>query len=206
MAFVLATVVQAVAIAEFYAGALRSLIFGRVIEMDMLVVISITAAYGYSVVAFGLRHSGLELEQGEFFETSTLLITLVLIGRLISVAARVRAISSVTMKSPQAAKALLVDASVDASELDARLLQFGDQIVIPPHSRVVTDGEILRGSSAVDELMLTGESVPVSKGRGDHVIAGTVNGFGQLTLHLTRLPGRNSISDIANFVERALGG
>ncbi|KAK5273986.1 hypothetical protein LTR96_000586 [Exophiala xenobiotica] len=203
--FVLATVVQAVAVPEFYAGAIRSLIYSRVLEMDMLVVISITAAYGYSVVAFALTHAGYTLAEEAFFETSSLLITLVLLGRLVAAIAKVRAISAVSMRSLQAEKALLVDmASADSTEIDARLLQLGDVFLVPPHSNIVTDGVILRGSSSVDESMLTGESLPVPKSPGDQLIAGTINGARALTVRLTRLPGKNSITDIAGLVQTAL--
>ncbi|RHZ50292.1 hypothetical protein CDV55_101836 [Aspergillus turcosus] len=204
ISFVLATVVQAIAIPEFYVGALRSLIFSAVVEMDMLVVISTTAAYGYSVVAFALTHAGYQLEQGEFFETSSLLITLVLLGRLISGAARAKAVSTVSLTSLQAETAFLVHASGECQEIDARLLQSGDTILIRPHSRIVTDGVIIKGTSSVDESMLTGENLPVAKGPEDPVIAGTMNGPGPLTVRLTRLPGQNSISDIARLVEDAI--
>ncbi|KIX06534.1 copper-translocating P-type ATPase [Rhinocladiella mackenziei CBS 650.93] len=203
---VLATVVQAIAVPEFYAGAIKSLVYSRVLEMDMLVVISITAAFGYSVVAFALTHAGYTLEEGPFFETSALLITLVLLGRLIAALAKVRAVSAVSMRSLQAEKALLVDpSSGNTTEIDARLLQLGDVFLVPPHGKIVTDGDILRGSSAVDESMLTGESLPVPKSPGDQLIAGTINGAGALTVRLTRLPGKNSITDIAGLVENALG-
>ncbi|KAL8995271.1 MAG: hypothetical protein Q9169_004944 [Polycauliona sp. 2 TL-2023] len=205
ISLVLATCVQAIAIPEFYIGALKSLIFSRVLEMDMLVVISITAAYGYSVVAFALKHRGYILEQGEFFETSTLLITLVLVGRLLSAIARTKALSAVSMQSLQAEVALLVDKSGQSSELDVRLLEYGDTFIVRPHARIVTDGEVVSGSSAVDESMITGEAVPILKTLGDAVIAGTMNGSSPLTIRLTRLPGQNSITEIANLVECALG-
>ncbi|KAL8687971.1 MAG: hypothetical protein Q9224_005005 [Gallowayella concinna] len=216
----LATCVQAIAIPEFYIGALKALIFSKVIEMDMLVVISVTAAYGYSVIAFALRHRGYVLEQGEhpkalaidadpkitaeFFETSTLLVTLVLLGRLISVMARMKALTAVSMKSLQAENTLLVKQSGETSQLDARLLQYGDTVVVPPHTKIVTDGEVVDGSSEVDESMITGESSPVAKTISDSVIAGTMNGPSPLTIRLNRLPGQNSITDIADLVENAL--
>ncbi|KAK6532922.1 hypothetical protein TWF281_007094 [Arthrobotrys megalospora] len=201
---VLATFVQGLAVPEFYAGALKSLIYSRVLEMDMLVVISITAAYVYSVVAFGLTHAGYVLETGEFFETSSLLITLVLLGRLIAAIAKVRAVSAVSVRSLQAEKALLVTTPGVTTEIDARLLQLGDCFVIPAHSRVVTDGVVINGKGSIDESMITGESVPVPKAPGDDVIAGTINGPSPLTVRMTRLPGKNSITDIANLVENAL--
>ena len=200
----LATCVQAIAVPEFYVGALKSLIFGRVIEMDMLVAISITAAYGYSVIAFALTNRGYILEQGEIFQTSTLLTTLILLGRLISVVARMKALTAVSMKSVQADTALLVQDS-KTSVIDARLLQYDDVLIVPAHAGVVTDGEVINGTGAVNESMFTGESFPVTKKAGDRVTAGTVNEASRLTIRVTRLPGQNSITDIAGMVENALG-
>jgi Cu2+-exporting ATPase len=201
---VLATFVQAIAVPEFYAGAIKSLLYSRVLEMDMLVVISITVAYGYSVIAFALTHAGYTLKTGEFFETGALLITLVLLGRLVAAIAKVKAISTVSLQSLQAEKAVLIDHTGDMTEIDARLLQFGDMFYVPAHSRIVTDGEVVQGQGAVDESMLTGEIVPVPKAAGDEVIAGTINGPTALNVQMTRLPGKNSITDIANLVENAL--
>ena len=205
ISLVLATIVQGIAIPEFYATAIKSLVYSRILEMDMLVVISITAAYGYSLVAFALIHAGFTLEEEEFFETSALLITLVLLGRVLAAWARVRAVSAVSLRSLQAQKTLLVSESEGTTEIDARLLQFGDVVVVAPHSRAVTDGKVVDGASSVDESMITGESIPVSKTVGDVVVAGTINGPSPLTVQLTRLPGKNSITDIAEMVENALG-
>ncbi|KAM0712108.1 hypothetical protein Q7P37_011202 [Cladosporium fusiforme] len=201
---ILATAVQAIAVPEFYAKALKSLVFARIVEMDMLVVISITAAYCYSVVAFGLTEAGVQLEQKAFFETSTLLITLILLGRLIAAFARVKAVRAVSMRSLQAKETLLLGLNCEVTPIDARLLQFGDSIVVGPHSSIVTDGVVTSGSSTVDESMMTGETVPIRKEKGNSVIAGTLNGEGSLHVRITRLPGANSIDDIAKSVETAL--
>ncbi|KAK5655106.1 hypothetical protein OQA88_6005 [Cercophora sp. LCS_1] len=199
---VLATFVQIIAIPVFYRPAISSLIYDKSVELDMLVTISITAAYFYSVVAFGFRMVDRPLEQGEFFETSSLLITLVLAGRLVAAYARMRAVSAVSMRSLQASTAVLVEDGKDR-EIDSRLLQLNDTFRVPPHSRVPTDGVVISGTSEVDESMLTGESMPVVKKTGDKVIAGTLNGSGSLTVDLTRLPGKNTVTDIATLVEGA---
>lgn len=199
----LATVVQVVAVPVFYVGAIKSLIYSRVMEMDMLVVISITAAYFYSIIAFALTEAGYDLEQGPFFETSSLLVTLVLFGRLMAAWARMRAVSAVSLRSLQAETALLLGANDETEKIDARLLQFGDEIKVLPHSRIVTDGVVVLGESAVDESMVTGESTPVGKQTNNAVIGGTMNGPGPLHVRVTRLPGENSIADIANLVEKA---
>ena len=202
VSIVLATLVQLIAVPDFYSPAISALVHSGSIEMDMLVVISITAAYAYSVVAFGFRMAGRPLDISEFFETSTLLITLVIMGRLVAAFARVRAVAAVSLRSLQASTAIVVENGKD-SEIDARLLQYGDRFKIGPHSAVPTDGVVVDGSSEVDESMLTGESVPVFKKRGDTVIAGTVNGSGTLVARLTRLPGKNTVTDIAQLVEEA---
>lgn len=202
ISLVLATFVQMIAVPDFYRPAISALVHSGAVEMDMLVVISITAAYAYSVVAFGFRMAGKPLEQSEFFETSTLLITLVILGRLIAAFARVRAVSAVSLRSLQTATATVVEGGRD-QEVDARLLQYGDLFKVEPHSTIPTDGTVVSGSSEVDESMLTGESVPVFKKDGDTVIAGTINGSGALTARLTRLPGKNTVTDIAQLVEEA---
>ncbi|TLD05501.1 uncharacterized protein PgNI_09082 [Pyricularia grisea] len=201
----LATLVQMVAVPDFYKPAISALVHSGSVEMDMLVVISITAAYVYSLVAFGFRVAGRPLETEEFFETSTLLITLVLLGRLVAAFARMRAVAAVSLRSLQASTAILVGPKGEASEMeiDARLLQYGDRFKVLPHSTVPTDGIVTSGVSEVDESMLTGEAVPVPKERHDTVVAGTVNGSGTLVVQLTRLPGKNTVTDIAKLVEEA---
>ncbi|KAK5330895.1 hypothetical protein LTR70_000217 [Exophiala xenobiotica] len=211
VSLILATLVQAIAIPEFYKPALTSLVYSRMIEVDMLVVISISAAYGYSVVAASLSFAGYDLQVEAFFETSSLLITLVLLGRMLGSLARVRAVGAVSVRSLQAEKALLVldhsrkaEREARTAEIDARLLQIGDLFLVKPHARVVTDGIVVEGQSSIDESMVTGESTAVPKATGDSVVAGTMNGLSPLVVRLTRLPGKNSITDIASLVEGAL--
>ena len=202
ISLIFATLVQLIAVPVFYRPAIMILVRERTLEMDMLVTISITAAYVYSLVAFGFRMADKPLETAEFFETSTLLIALVLLGRLISAVARIRAVAAVSLRSLQATTATIIEDGVER-EIDTRLLQFGDRFTVQPHSRIPTDGRITKGASEVDESMLTGESVPVSKKPGDAIIAGTINGSSPLQAHVTRLPGRNTVTDIAQLVEEA---
>lgn len=201
---VLATMVQAIAVPEFYRPALSALYYNRVVEMDMLVVISISAAYGYSIVAFGLVLAGKGTDNTDtLFETSTLLISLILLGRLVGAYARKRAIAAVSLRSLQPNTAVLIAESGNSVDVDARTLELGDVILVGPHTQIVTDGTVSRGSSDVDESMITGEAIPVSKFPGDAVIAGTLNTGGTLTITINRLPGKNTVTDIANLVEQA---
>jgi Cu2+-exporting ATPase len=201
----LATIVQFLIAGPFYPKALKALIFSRVIEMDLLIVLSTSIAYIFSLVSFGLSVAGNPLLTGQFFETSTLLVTLIMVGRYISALARQKAVESISIKSLQTPKAILTDdsSSPETREIDARLLQYGDLFNVPPDSRIPTDGTVLSGFSEVDESMLTGESRPIEKYAKSSIIAGTINGSGTLIARVTRLPGDNTISLIAAMVDEA---
>ncbi|KAH8101622.1 heavy metal translocatin [Cristinia sonorae] len=200
---VLATIVQFGIAGHFYSRAFKSLIFSRVVEIDLLIVLSTSAAYIYSVVAFAFDMAGKPLEQEQFFETSTLLVTLILVGQLISAFARHRAVEAISLRSLQQNTALVVQFNGREEEIDGRLLHLGDTIKVGPDSSIITDGIVTQGQSEVDESMMTGESMPVSKRQGSIVVAGTVNGPSTLHIKITRLPGDNTISDIASMVDSA---
>lgn len=200
----LATVVQVIIAGPFYPKALKALVFSRVIEMDLLIVLSTSAAYVFSVVSFGYLVAGTPLSTGSFFETSTLLVTLIMVGRFVAALARQKAVESIAIHSLQPTTAVLVGEPGEADrEVDARLLQFGDTFRVVPESRIPTDGTVVSGSSEVDESTITGESRPVEKHAGSAVIAGTINGSGTLIVRLTRLPGANTIDMIAGMVDQA---
>lgn len=198
----LATLVQVVIAGPFYPKALKALVFSKVIEMDLLIVLSTTAAYVFSVVSFGYLVAGRPLSTGEFFETSTLLVTLIMVGRYVAALARQKAVESISVRSLQASTAILVDAACER-DIDIRLLQHGDTFKVLPDCKVATDGTVLSGSSEVDESMITGESRPVEKHVGSPVIAGSINGGGTLVVRLSRVPGDNTISSIAAMVDEA---
>ncbi|THV95862.1 heavy metal translocatin [Aureobasidium pullulans] len=200
----LASLVQIVIAGPFYPNALKALCFSRVVEMDLLIVLSTSAAYIFSVVSFAYILRGNPLSTGEFFETSTLLVTLIMVGRYVSALARQKAVESVAMRSLQDSKAILVTEDPNTEvEIDARLLHYDDVFKVMPDSRVVTDGVVISGVSEANEAMVTGESKPVEKSPGSTLIAGSVNGFGTLLIRTTRLPGENTISSIANMIDEA---
>ncbi|RYO94976.1 hypothetical protein DL766_002019 [Monosporascus sp. MC13-8B] len=199
----LATIIQVVVAGPFYPTSIKSLIFSRVIEMDLLIVLSTTTAYIFSVVAFGYLASGSPLPTGEFFETSTLLVTLIMVGRYLGALARQKAVESISVRSLQTTEAILVGSDGQESVIDARLLQYGDCFRVMPDSRVPTDGTVVSGTSEIDESMVTGESRPVEKKAKSNVVAGSINGSGTLVVRLTRLPGENTISTIASMVDEA---
>ncbi|KAB8275370.1 E1-E2 ATPase-domain-containing protein [Aspergillus minisclerotigenes] len=200
----LATIVQTVIAGPFYPKALKALIFSRIIEMDLLIVLSTSAAYVFSVVSFGYVIAGQRLSTGEFFETSTLLVTLIMVGRYFAALARQKAVESISLRSLQAPTAILTDdTAANEKEIDVRLLQYGDIFKVAPDSQIPTDGTVIGGSSEVDESMITGESIPIDKSLGSAVVAGSVNGSGILIVRLTRLPVDNTISIIAGMVDQA---
>ncbi|KAJ5273569.1 hypothetical protein N7478_008694 [Penicillium angulare] len=200
----LATIVQIVIAGPFYPKALKALVFSKIIEMDLLIVLSTSAAYIFSVVSFGYLVVGKSLATGEFFETSTLLVTLIMFGRYVAALARQKAVESISVRSLQTSIATLVDESgANEQEIDVRLFQYGDIFKVVPDSKIPTDGTVISGSSEVNESMLTGESIPVDKSPGSVVVAGSVNGSGTLIVQLTSLPADNTISTIAGMVDQA---
>ncbi|THW78416.1 heavy metal translocatin [Aureobasidium pullulans] len=200
----LASVVQIVIAGPFYPNALKALVFARIVEMDLLIVLSTSAAYVFSIVSFVYILRGQPLSTGEFFETSTLLVTLIMVGRYVSALARQKAVESVAMRSLQDSKAILVPGTFNSEvEIDARLLHYDDVFKVTPDTRIVTDGLVISGVSEVNEAMMTGESKPVAKSSGSTVVAGSVNGSGTLLVRATHLPGENTISAIADMVDEA---
>ncbi|KAL8737137.1 MAG: hypothetical protein Q9181_001983 [Wetmoreana brouardii] len=200
----LATIVQFAIAGPFYPSALRALIFTHVIEMDLLIVLSTSIAYLFSLVSFAYQVVGRPLLTEEFFETSTLLVTLIMLGQWVSAFARQRAAESVSIRSLQVETAVLCDANGRCDEqIDARLLQYGDLFKVTPDSRITTDGIVVLGTTEVDESMVTGESLPVEKCPGSSVIAGSLSGSSVIIIRLTHLPDDNTTSMIATMVDEA---
>ena len=205
----LASIVQMIAWIEFLPGAFRSLWYSRVLDMDFLITLSTTTAYVFSIVCYVYQVLGKPLGTDSFFETSTLLVTLILLGRVINEFARYRAAKAISFRSLQAERALLIafgherEPDPPTTEIDARLLQYGDYFKVLPHTRIVTDGVVVSGGSEVDESMLTGESIPVAKSVQSRVSAGTMNSGGTLIVRLTALPHENTVHKIATMVECA---
>jgi heavy metal translocating P-type ATPase len=181
----------------------RALVFSKVIEMDLLIVLSTSTAYIFSVVSFGYLVAGEPLPTGEFFETSTLLVTLIMVGRWIASLARQKAAESISIRALQVPTTLLVGEDGTETVVDARLLQYGDVFKVAPDTRIPTDGSVISGVSEIDESMLTGELNPVEKRPGSPVIAGSINGLSTILVRLTRLPANNTITTIATMVDEA---
>ncbi|KAL4443875.1 hypothetical protein ABPG75_011612 [Micractinium tetrahymenae] len=209
LAFALATPVQFWVGWTFHRGAYKALRRGRA-NMDVLVSVGTNAAYVYSILSIVYSRVQMDYEShGLFFETSALLITFVCLGKYLESAAKGRtssAIGALLRLAPATAILCHTDEQgrvTGEQEVPASLLQRGDKLKVLPGARLPADGTVVEGRSFVDESMITGESVPVTKRPGDAVISGTVNGSGMLLIEASRVGADTTLSQIVQLVESA---
>lgn len=200
IAFALAAIVQFGPGREFYRGAWRQFRAGSS-NMDTLVALGSTTAFGYSAAALLLGVS-----EHLYFMESAAIITLVSVGHWLE--ARVSAHASSALKAlMNLAPSLARRRNADGTETDTPVaeLKHQDRIALRPGDRIPTDGEAVEGASAVDESMLTGEAVPVEKTAGARLYAGTVNLNGRLLMRVTSLGEETALARIIAAVQRAQG-
>ncbi len=199
--FLLATPVQFVAGARFYKGAWHA-IKNRSGNMDLLVAIGTSAAYFYSVAATFVP--AVEMEPA-FYETSALLITFVLLGKLLEARAKGRTSDAIKKLMGLAAKTARVVRGGEEIDVPVEQVVVGDVVVVRPGEKIPVDGVLIEGSSAVDESMLTGESMPVEKNVGDSVIGATMNKLGSFRFRATKVGADTALAQIVKLVEDAQG-
>src|SRR2546423_4449245 len=209
MLFALATPVQVWSALPFYRGALSAARHRRT-DMNTLVVVGTTTAYAVSVLAtfFGSTFAAAGLEPSRFlyYDTATVIVTLVLAGRYLEARARARTADEVRALATLGAKSARVRRPGGAEEdVPIDSLAVGDVVIVRPGEVVAADGRVLAGSSAVDEAMITGESIPVEKAPGDEVTGGTQNGTGTFRFRVTRVGGDTLVAQIVRLVEEAQG-
>lgn len=196
--FILATPVQFVAGWPFYRGAYAALKNGSA-NMDVLVVMGTSTAYFYSIV--NIFRGDVNL----YFETSAILITLIILGKLLEANAKGRtseAIKALMGLQAQTARVIRSGAEIDLPIEDVLV---GDIIVVRPGEKVPVDGVITEGTSTLDESMLTGESLPVDKQAGDKVVGATINKFGSFQFEATKVGKDTALAQIVRIVEEAQG-
>ncbi|WP_434415403.1 heavy metal translocating P-type ATPase [Nannocystis pusilla] len=181
-----------------FRGAARALRAGRA-NMDVLVALGAGVAFAASVPVVLAPAVGHHL----YFETAAAIVTLVALGRLLEARARGRAgeaLRSLLELRPRKARVVRDEVEV---ELPAEAVKVRDVVVVRPGEAIPVDGRVIAGESAVDESVLTGESLPVAKGVGDAVAGGTINGPGLLRVTATRVGAATALSQIVRLVRAA---
>ncbi|KNA10048.1 hypothetical protein SOVF_147970 [Spinacia oleracea] len=206
--WILATPIQFIIGQRFYIGSYNALRHGSA-NMDVLIALGTNAAYFYSVYTVVRAATSVNFEGTDFFETSSMLITFVLLGKYLEVLAKGKtsaAIAKLMNLAPDTATLLTLDAGgkiLKEEEIDSRLIQKNDLLKVIPGEKVPCDGFVVWGQSYVNESMITGESRPVTKKKGDIVIGGTVNQNGALHVKATRVGSESALAQIVRLVESA---
>ncbi|MCB9457301.1 MAG: copper-translocating P-type ATPase [Anaerolineaceae bacterium] len=203
--FLLATPVQIIVGKQYMVGAYKAA-RNRTTNMDTLIAMGSLAAYIYSIaVLIGILLGISSIGDHVYFETSAVILTLITLGKLLEARAKGRtseAIKALMGLAPKTAT-LLRDGEEVQIAIDSVIA--GDVLVVKPGERIPVDGVVIEGRSAVDESMLTGESLPVNKQTGSEVIGATVNKQGRLVVEATKVGAQTALAQIIRLVEQAQG-
>jgi Cu+-exporting ATPase len=198
--FVVATPVQFIIGYQFYSGTYKAL-KNRRANMDTLIAVGTSAAYFYSVAVTFFPSSF--INTSVYYDTSSMIIALILFGKYLEAKAKSRTSEAIRRLIDLQAKTAViirdgVEVQVQADELDV-----SDVMVVRPGEKIPTDGIVVEGQSSVDESLLTGESMPVSKSENSEVIGGTINKNGVLKVRATRVGKDTALAQIVRLVENA---
>ncbi|HPP75991.1 MAG TPA: heavy metal translocating P-type ATPase, partial [Armatimonadota bacterium] len=203
----LATPVQFWAGWLFYRGAWAAARH-RTADMNTLIAVGSSAAYLYSVAAILFRDfftAAGDIEPALYFDTSAVIITLILLGRYLEARAKGRASEAIRKLAglrPRTARIIRNGLELDVPVEDVLV---GDMVIVRPGEKIPVDGIVAEGSSSVDESMITGESIPVVKRPGDEVIGATINRTGSFTFRATKVGKDTALAQIIRMVEQAQG-
>ncbi len=201
----LATPVQFIVGAQFYKGAYTSL-RNKSANMDVLVALGTSAAYFYSLyLSFEWVKGGKVGEPELYFEAAAVIITLIVLGKLFEVRAKGKTSQAIQKLLGLQAKTARVLRDGVEQEISIEEVITGDIVLVKPGEKIPVDGEIIEGHSAVDESMLTGESIPIDKVAGDAVIGATINKNGSLQIKATKVGKETALAQIVKVVEEAQG-
>ena len=204
--FALALPVQIWVGSQFYKGLVVIFKY-RTADMNTLIAIGTLSAFIYSsIVTFFPKlftRSGIELHV--YFETAAIIITLILLGRFLEARAKGRASSAIKKLMQLEAKTARIIRNGKEVEIDIDLVEVGNIIVVRPGEKIPVDGILTDGASAIDESMVTGESIPVEKDKGDEVIGATLNTSGAFKFEATKVGRDTVLSQIIKLVEEAQG-
>ena len=198
---VLTTPIWAIVGWEFHRGAIKTLRHASA-NMDTLVSVGSTAAFGMSVVAtFFPQATG----SVTFYDTTALIVTLIFLGKYLEARARGQTNEAIRKLIGLQARTAHVMRAGQERELPIEQVQVSDEVVVRPGEKIPVDGVVLSGLSSVDESMITGESIPVEKAEGDPVIGATINQRGLLRMRANRVGAETVLAGIIRMVEQAQG-
>ncbi len=192
---------------QFFTRGISSVIKSKSATMDTLVALGVGTSYLYSLsVSFIIWFKGNHmLAENLYYETAGFLIAFILLGKLLEAIAKGKSSDAITkllnLKPPMAA----VLRNGKEEEIDVNKVSVGDMLVVKPGERIPVDGKVMDGYSSIDESMITGESVPVEKTRGDMVIGGTINKLGSFIFQATKVGKDTALERIIKLVEEAQG-
>ena len=199
--FLFATPVQFVVGWTFYVGAYKGL-KNRSANMDTLIAMGTSTAWLYStVVTFA---PGIFPDAGVFFDTSTMIMSFILLGKLLDAIAKGRTSEAIRKLMGLQAKIARVIRNGEEQEVPVEDVQVGDIVIVRPGEKIPVDGTVIEGYSGVDEKVITGESIPVEKKEGDPVVGATMNKTGSLKFKATKVGKDTVLAQIINMVEDAL--
>ncbi|KAJ3500654.1 hypothetical protein NLJ89_g9701 [Agrocybe chaxingu] len=207
LAFIITTPAQFWIGSKFYSNSYKSLKHGSA-TMDVLIVLGTSAAYFYSVFAlfFSMFNTTPDFRPHLFFETSTMLLMFVSLGRYLENKAKGKtsaALTDLMALAPSMATIYTDSSCTQEKKIATELVEVGDIVKLVPGDKIPADGTVVKGSSSVDESAVTGEALPVTKLVGDQVIGGTVNGLGTFDMVVTRAGKDTALSQIVRLVEEA---
>ncbi|MEN2773637.1 heavy metal translocating P-type ATPase [Acetivibrio clariflavus] len=202
---IIATPVQFIIGFRFYKNAYHAL-RAKSANMDVLVAMGTSAAYFFSIYnAFFVEHMEGMMMKELYFEASSVIITLVLLGKYLEAVAKGKTSEAIKKLMGLQAKTARVIRNGIEQDIPVEDVEVGDIVVVRPGEKIPVDGKIIEGSSAVDESMLTGESLPVEKKEGDLVIGATINKYGTFKFEATKVGKDMALSQIIKMVEEAQG-
>ncbi|WP_369423876.1 heavy metal translocating P-type ATPase [Methanooceanicella nereidis] len=206
LSFILATPVQFWVGWRFYKGTYAALKHGTA-DMNVLIAVGTSAAYFYSVVATfapSLVAIGGSMPD-TYFDTSTMIIALILLGKFLEARAKGRTSEAIRRLTGLKAKTARIIRNGVEQDVPVEDVSIGDIVVVRPGEKIPVDGVVTEGYSAVDESMITGEPIPVSKKEGDTVIGATINKTGSFKFRATKIGRDTVLSQIIKMVEEAQG-
>ncbi|MFH0797896.1 MAG: heavy metal translocating P-type ATPase, partial [Candidatus Woesearchaeota archaeon] len=195
----LATPVQFYIGYPFYKGTWTA-IKNKSANMDTLIAVGTSAAYFYSIYLILFNP-----EMGQYFETSAILITLVILGKYLEAVAKGKTSEAIKRLMSLSPKIATVIRKGKEMKIPVDDVVVGDVIIVKPGEKVPVDGKIIYGVSSIDESMITGESMPVDKKKGDDVIGATINKHGSFKMVATRVGENTTLSNIIKLIENAQG-